>query len=81
MVARPTAWAGEARAWSERARAAGVQVSHQAGGLQPGACYGVAANGATFARRAADASGRISFGYGVGTTPVAFSIVRLAQCA
>lgn len=81
VVARPTAWAGATRAWSERARAAGVDVAHQVGGLKPGACYGVTANGASFARRAADASGRISFGYRVGTVPVAFSIARLAQCA
>jgi parallel beta-helix repeat protein len=82
IVVTPTAWGAGGRAWSERSSSAGGAVPHSVGGLAPGACYGVMANGAALAKLRADAAGQITFSYGGGySTPVSFAASQATGCA
>ena len=57
----PSAWSADAHSWRETAPGVPGIVDRSVGGLVAGACYTVAANGASLGSFKADAGGRIAF--------------------
>jgi len=76
----PSAWRAGAHSWSETSTSATGVVERTAGGLTGGACYAVAANGASLGSFKADSSGRIAFNTSGLSGTINFAI-RASQCS
>jgi hypothetical protein len=82
LSVQPRSWDTSRRAWDEASSTTRGLVAHRVGGLVPGACYAVAANGEPVGTFTAGGDQRIAFGYSGGYNgTVAFAITRAAQCS